>query len=496
MPDHLMFLSGQRTPGDPRPLLAPGTAPPSTPLGNIHYASAQQIDQAVAAMVAVFPELRRQTRYQRYETCATVHRLLIARQEDFARTIALEAGKPIKTARGEVARAITTFRLAAEEATRFAGEQLPVDIDARSQGYSAIIERVPIGPCSFITPFNFPLNLVAHKVAPALAAGCPFVVKPSERTPLTALLLGELLAETKLPPGSWHILPADRTPASALITDDRINLLSFTGSPDVGWKMKAAAGRKTVILELGNNSAVIVEPDTNLADAIPRIVTAAFGYAGQSCISVQRIFLHDAIADEATRLLIAQTKALKRGDVLDESTDIGPMIDEPAAIRLEEWIAEAVQSGADALVGGPRHGSYYPPTLLEYPGVARQKGAMAVSNGHADAPPPTFRLACKEAFGPVALIERYRDFPDALVRVNATDYGLQAGVFTGDLAKARLAFDTLQVAAIIINDVPTLRIDAMPYGGLAGKNSGLGREGPKYAMEHMTERKLLVARLT
>ena len=282
----------------------------------IELASRQQVEEAIGGMVEASRELRKWTSYQRREACESLYLGLLERKEAFANLIAREVGKPIKTARAEVDRASTTFRVAMEEATRIGGEQLPVDIDARSAGYHAMVERVAIGPCAFLTPFNFPLNLVAHKVLPAVAAGCPFVVRPSLKAPLTSLLLGELLAQTKLPAGSWSILPSDHVAGDPLVTDERIRLLSFTGSPDVGWMLKAKAGKKDVVLELGNDSAVIVEPETQLADAMPRIVTAAFGYAGQSCISVQRIFLHEAIYEKATGLLLEKTRALLMGDPL------------------------------------------------------------------------------------------------------------------------------------------------------------------------------------
>jgi acyl-CoA reductase-like NAD-dependent aldehyde dehydrogenase len=465
------FLAGRRAAGTSETVLL--NPYDGAVLAHVRQAGAEHIEQAITGMVAAFEIVRRWSSHQRRRACAIVYRGLEQRRDEFARCIAKEAGKPIKTAESEVARALTTFRVAVEESTRIVGEQLPVDIDERSHGYHAVVERVPIGPCVFITPFNFPLNLVAHKVAPALAVGCPFIVKPSERTPLTALLLGELLADAGYPEGFWSILPCDRTVAQALVTDDRVKLLSFTGSPDVGWSLKAQAGKKSVILELGNNSAVIVEPETDLSDAIPRIVNGAFSYAGQSCISVQRIFLHQDIAAAATAALVAQTKALRVGNPLSPDTDVGPMIDEAAAVRLESWINAAVSAGARVLVGHLRRGNLYEPTLL------------------CDVPHHT-DLARKEAFGPVAIIEVYRDFAAVLERVNATPFGLQAGIFTRDLFKARAAFERLEVGGVVINDVPTLRIDAMPYGGV--KDSGIGREGVKYAIEHFTERKVLVTR--
>ncbi len=439
-------------------------------LGQVAQASAADVEAAIVGMVQAREAFGRMAAYKRGEACAHVSRRLAERVEEIARTIAREAGKPIKAARGEVARAVATFKLASEEATRILGEQLPVEIDARGEGYWAVVERFAIGPCSFITPFNFPLNLVAHKVAPAMACGCPFVIKPSERTPLTALLLGEILAETNLPVGAWSILPCDREVARPLVTDERIQLLSFTGSPEVGFKMKAEAGKKAVVLELGNNSAVIVEPETDLADAVPRIVTGAFGYAGQSCISVQRIFLHEAIAQEATRRLVEGAKKLVLGDPLDEKTDVGPMIDEAAAARLEQWIGE---SGSEVLCGGRRKGSLFDPTLVRH--AARD-----------------CKLVMEEAFGPVAVIETYRDFDEVLTEVNRTRFGLQAGLFSRDIGKIRRAFVTLELGGLVINDVPTTRIDNMPYGGV--KDSGIGREGVKYAMEHMTERRVLLVK--
>lgn len=445
-----------------------------TIIGEAGQGSLEDVEAAIAGMVAAQPALARWPSYRRGDACAIVQRRLTERAEEFARLIAEEAGKPIRTARAEVLRAIATFKLAAEEATRSgpgSGERIPADIDARGEGYWALVERFPIGPCSFITPFNFPLNLVAHKVAPAMACGCPFVVKPSDRTPLTALLLGELLAETGY--AGFSILPCDRDTARPLVTDDRIKLLSFTGSPAVGFQMKADAGKKQVVLELGSNSAVIVEPDTNLPDAVARITTGAFSYAGQSCIAVQRIFLHTSIAAEVTQMLVAAAEKLVVGDPLDEETDVGPVIDQPAADRLMHWIQD---SGGEILCGNRRGG---PQNTLLWPTLVR----------HADPQKP---LACEEAFGPVAVIDIYDDFPEVLARVNHSRYGLQAGLYSRDLPKIRLAFETLEVGALVVNDVPTTRIDSLPYGGV--KDSGLGREGVKYAMEQMTERRVMLVR--
>ena len=444
-------------------------------LAEVAYAEVAAIEQALAAMRDVMPMMRKMSAIQRRNACEAVHTALLKRAEEFARLIAQEAGKPIKTARAEVARALTTFRLAVEESTRIAGLQLPVDIDERSEGYYCIVERVAAGPAVFITPFNFPLNLVAHKVAPALACGCPFLLKPSERTPLTSLLLGELLMQANMPPGSWSILPCEVQHVPTMVQDPRVRIVSFTGSVKVGWELQARAVGKRVLLELGSTSAVVVEPDTEITEAVSRIVPAAFGYAGQSCISVQRIFLHQSIAAEAIRQLIEKTSALRVGAPLDESTDVSCMIDQAAAQRVEQWIQQAVDGGAKLLCGGRRDGAFYLPTLLTH----------VPANAH---------LACEEAFAPVAIIEEYDDFSQVLKKVNQSPLGIHAGIFTRDLFKARQAFETLEVGGVIINDVPTVRIDAMPYGGV--KQSGLGREGVRFAIEEFCDLKTLLVRYT
>jgi acyl-CoA reductase-like NAD-dependent aldehyde dehydrogenase len=334
-------------------------------------------------------------------------------------------------------------------------------------------KRVPIGPCSFISPFNFPLNLAAHKVAPALAVGCPFVMKPASRTPLGALIIGEVLAETDLPKGAFSILPASRDGADLFTTDERLKLLSFTGSPEVGWVLKARAGKKKVVLELGGNAAVIVDQDADLADAADRIIFGAFYQSGQSCIGVQRILIHASIYDELKALLVSKTKALIAGDPREESTFIGPMIDEGEATRLESWIKEAQAMGASLLCGGRREGAMLEATLLE--GV-----------GH------SAKIYAEEAFGPVAVMSSFTDFDQALAEVNDSKFGLQAGVFTRDLYKMLAAWDRLEVGGVVIGDVPSYRVDNMPYGGV--KDSGLGREGVRFAMEDMTEIRNLVIR--
>jgi acyl-CoA reductase-like NAD-dependent aldehyde dehydrogenase len=420
---------------------------------------------ARAAMAAFPPDARRDV----LEHCA---RRFDERREELALALCIEAGKPIRDARGEVGRLVDTFRIAAGEATRIGGEVIELQIAERTRGYRGMTRRVPVGACSFITPFNFPLNLVAHKVAPAIAAGCPFVLKPAAKTPVGALLIGEVLAETDLPKGAFSILPCSNQDAAALVEDDRIALLSFTGGL-VGWELKARAGRKKVVLELGGNAACIVDadPGKDLDHVVERLVTGAYYQSGQSCISVQRILAHADVYDALKRKLKAAVGKLQMGDPRRKSTFIGPMIDEDAARRLEGWIREACKAGARKLAGGARKGNMLPAWLLE------------------DVP-RTLELYRKEAFGPVALLERFEDFDQALATVNDSDFGLQAGVFTGSLAHAMRAWDVLEVGGVVVGDVPSFRVDNMPYGGV--KQSGLGREGVRWAIEDMTEPRLLV----
>lgn len=334
-------------------------------------------------------------------------------------------------------------------------------------------KRVPIGPCSFVSPFNFPLNLAAHKIAPALAVGCPFVMKPASRTPLGAIIMGEVLAETDLPKGAFSILPAHREGADLFTEDDRLKLLSFTGSPGVGWELKAKAGKKKVVLELGGNAAVIIDKDADLPDALDRVIFGAFYQSGQSCIGVQRILIHAEIYDQFRDMLVAKAKTLVAGDPKDRNVFIGPMISEGEAKRLDGWIQEAVAQGATLLCGGKREGAMLQATLLD--NVARNT-----------------KLNIEEAFGPVAFLIKFAEFEEALDIVNDSKFGLQAGIFTRDLFKTLDAWDRLDVGGVVINDVPSYRVDNMPYGGV--KDSGLGREGIRFAMEDMTEIRNLVIR--
>jgi acyl-CoA reductase-like NAD-dependent aldehyde dehydrogenase len=439
----------------------------------VAQADAATIDAGIQGAVEAAEPMARLPAYQRQAVLQHCVDRFKQRYDELAYALCVEAGKPIKDSEGEVARLIDTFRIAAEESVRMYGEVQPLDISPRAKGYQGIWKRVPIGPCSFVSPFNFPLNLAAHKIAPALAVGCPFVMKPASRTPLGAIIMGEVLAETDLPKGAFSILPAHREGADLFTTDERLKLLSFTGSPAVGWDLKARAGKKKVVLELGGNAAVIVDKDADLADALERVIFGAFYQSGQSCIGVQRILIHADVYDEFRDMLVAKTKTLVSGDPKDRDTFIGPMISEGEAKRLDGWIQEAVGKGAALLCGGKREGAMLEATLLE----------------NVD---PKTKLNVEEAFGPVAFLIRFDDFYEALDIVNDSKFGLQAGVFTRDLFQMFDAWDRLDVGGIVINDVPSYRVDNMPYGGV--KDSGLGREGVRFAMEDMTEIRNLVIR--
>ncbi|MEO8175086.1 MAG: aldehyde dehydrogenase family protein [Sphingomicrobium sp.] len=433
------------------------------------------IEAGIAGAVAATEPMARLASYQRQAVLQHCVDRFKQRFDELAYALCVEAGKPIKDSEGEVTRLIDTFRIAAEESVRMTGEVQPLDISARARGYQGIWKRVPIGPCSFISPFNFPLNLAAHKIAPAIAVGCPFVMKPASRTPLGALIMGEVLAETDLPKGAFSILPAHREGADMFTEDDRLKLLSFTGSPAVGWKLKANAGKKKVVLELGGNAAVIIDRDADLDDALERVIFGAFYQSGQSCIGVQRIIIHAEVYDRFRDMLVARTRTLVAGDPKNRDTFIGPMISEGEAKRLDGWIQEAAANGARILCGSKRKGAMLEATLLE----------------NVDRAATLYR---EEAFGPVALLSRFNHFDEALDEVNDSKFGLQAGVFTRDLFKMFNAWDRLDVGGVVINDVPSYRVDNMPYGGV--KDSGLGREGVKFAMEDMTEIRNMVIRRT
>lgn len=439
----------------------------------VALADAAVLDQAIAATARVAAPMRRLAAWQRKAVLRHLATRCRERAAELAEALVVEAGKPIKFARGEVDRLIDTVEIAAEESTRIYGEVLPLDISERADGYRGMWKRVPIGPCAFITPWNFPLNLVAHKIAPALACGCPFVLKPASATPIGALVLGEILAETDLPEGAFSILPMKSSAADALVEDERIKKLSFTGSPEVGWQLRDRAKRKQVTLELGGNAATIIERDADLDDAIERNLFGGYYQSGQSCISVQRILVHESVYEAFRGKFVAAVRALRMGDPYEEDTFIGPIVSEVEAARIERTVKQAVARGAKLLCGGGRKGLMVEPTVLE--------------NVPADA-----EAWCEEIFGPVTALSRFAKFDDALATVNASRYGLQAGVFTRDIDKIHKAWDELEVGGVMVNEVPSWRVDHMPYGGV--KQSGLGREGIRWAIDSMTEPRLLVIR--
>ena len=441
----------------------------------VALADAKAIDAGIAAAVAAETPMRHMAPYERRAVIEHCVRRFKERAEEMAVALCIEAGKPIKDSRGEVSRLIDTFAVAADESVRIGGEVLNLEIAPRARGYRGMCKRVPIGACSFISPFNFPLNLAAHKIAPALAMGCPFVLKPASRTPIGALIIGEILAETDLPKGAFSILPAHRDGADLFTTDDRLKLLSFTGSPGVGWELKAKAGRKKVVLELGGNAACVVDEDQggNLDRVVERLIFGGYYQSGQSCIHVQRIYVHRSLYTQVRDRLVAAIKQLKLGNPRDEDTFVGPMISEGEAKRLHSWVHAAIAAGGHCLAGGDRNGAMLEPTLIEN------------CPKHTD-------LYREEAFGPAVTIEAFDDFDAVLHQVNDSKFGLQAGIFTRDLYKANKAWDELEVGGVVIGDVPSWRVDNMPYGGV--KDSGLGREGVKYAMEDMSEIRLMVIR--
>jgi acyl-CoA reductase-like NAD-dependent aldehyde dehydrogenase len=471
---------------DGRPFLIGGrwshtatTAPVRNPytgetIAHVCQAGPAEAEAAVQSSVEGAVAMRRLSGYARSTLLQNAAHALQSRQEEFARTMMAEAGKPLTDARREVGRAIQTFSIAGEEAKRIGGEVVPLDWSPGMESYWGVTRRFPIGPILGITPFNFPLNLVVHKVAPALAAGNSILIKPAPQTPLTSLLLAELLLEAGVPPGGLNVLPCDNRVAEQLVVDPRFKLLSFTGSAPVGWMLKAKCGKKKVVLELGGNAAVIVEPDADLDYVAQRCVTGGFSYAGQTCISVQRIFVHESIVAAFTENLVARVERLETGDPGNERTVVGPLIDPGAAQRIEGWIGDAVAQGARVLSGGTRVGSVVRPTVLSQV-------------------TPAMKVSCQEVFGPLVTITPYREFDDVLKAVNESEYGLQAGVFTSNIGRIFQAFEQLEVGAVLANEIPTFRADHMPYGGV--KDSGIGREGLRYAIEDMTEPKLLVMNL-
>jgi glyceraldehyde-3-phosphate dehydrogenase (NADP+) len=442
------------------------------PVAGVDRAGPDEVESALRAAADAFEVTRRLPSFRRAEVLERISAAVAANKEDFARTIALEAGKPIKTARIEADRAAFTFKVAAEESKRIYGEVVPLDWMPGMENRVGHVRRVPLGPVVGITPFNFPLNLVVHKIAPALAAGNPIIIRPASQTPVSALKLAELVLDAGWPEGGVAAVPSSTEDARALVEDPRVKLLSFTGSPAVGWGLKRQAGAKRVTLELGGNAPVIVNADADPSYAAERVAWGGFVQSGQSCISVQRVCVHTAVWESFVDDLLGRVRALKVGDPLDDDTDVGPLIDESAAERVELWVREAVDGGAAVLTGGERDGSLWQPTVL-----TDLRDEM--------------RVSCQEVFAPLVGLTRFDDVGEAIDAAARSEFGLQAGVFTNDLAVVEAAFDRIETGALIVNDVPTFRVDHMPYGGV--KQSGFGREGVRYAIEEMTELKLLVS---
>jgi glyceraldehyde-3-phosphate dehydrogenase (NADP+) len=467
---HLIYLAGKWV-DSPDLLEVDNPADPNAPAGATYAATEAQYEEAVTAAVAAFRETRALPVYERSRALREISAGIKDRREELGRILSLEAGKPIRDALTEVDRSVFTFRLAAEEAERMVGEVIPLDLVAASRGRFGVTRRFPIGPVAGISPFNFPLNLAAHKIAPAIAAGCSIVLKPATKDPLTILTVAEIIDAAGLPAGSVSVLPMTRELGDRMVSDPRFKLLTFTGSPAVGWRMKERAGKKKVVLELGGNAAVIIDKTADVAWAVKRILVGGFSYAGQSCISVQRIFVHEAVADAFREQLVAGVARLKVGDPLDPTTDLGPLVDQANAVRTQRWVDEAVAAGGEVLAGGKASGAFFEPTVLANV-------------------PASAQVCSNEAFAPLVVLFTFSDFDEAIAEVNDSDFGLQTGVFTNDLAHAWQAFNELEVGGVVMNDISSYRVDHMPYGGV--KDSGLGREGLRWSIEDMTELKLMV----
>jgi acyl-CoA reductase-like NAD-dependent aldehyde dehydrogenase len=440
-------------------------------LGSCFLAGPEELEQAIIKAIAVEDTLKDLPSYERYISLQKVASGLSLNKEKIATLLSKEACKPLKYALAEVDRGIQVFTVAAEESKRLPKEYISLDWTPLGKGKEGFVRYFPLGLVAGISPFNFPLLLTAHKIAPALAAGCPIILKPSSSTPLTTLALAKIIDGAAFPKGSVSILPMDRSCGNLLVTDERFKLLTFTGSPDVGWKMKKDAGKKKVVLELGGNAGVIVTAGCDIEKAVGKCLAGAFAYAGQVCIHTQRIYVENSIFDDFASRFVSQVKHLKQGPPDDIDTDITAMIDEPNAIRVEKWVKDSLASGAKLLCGGQRHNAFFEPTVLTDTDFS-------------------MNVCCKEVFGPVVTLERFSSFEQAIDWVNNSEFGLQAGVFTNEISQMDYAFDKLEVGGVIINDIPGFRIDHMPYGGV--KNSGLGREGIKYAIMDMMEPRLLV----
>lgn len=443
-------------------------------VAEVARADSELLEQAIQKGLEAVPAMQALKPYQKQRILLDCVAKFTERFDEFTEALIAEGGKPEAAAKAEVKRLIATFQFAADAVTTVPeGEVLPLDATEASAGYRGFSKRVPIGLCGFISPFNFPLNLVAHKIAPAIAAGCPFILKPASYTPIGALMIADVLAETDLPEGAFSILPMSSKVADVLVTDERIKLLSFTGSDKVGWDMKARAGKKKVVLELGGNAAVMIEPDADLEKALPRVITGGYSQAGQVCISVQRVLIHKDIYQSVKDKLVTLAKEVKSGDPSQADVVIGPMIDKGELERIQQWIDEAVEEGATLLCGGEVDGLVMNATILE--NVSHES-----------------KLYKDEAFGPVMILEAYDDFDKGIELANDSRFGLQVGVYSSSINKAMQAWDHIEAGGVIINDVPTFRVDNMPYGGV--KDSGFGREGVKYAIEDMTEIRLMVVK--
>ncbi len=452
-PDGALHVASRRV--DRGPVLVVRDPWSGHEVGRVVLADEASAEEAVVASVAAFDRLRARTSHERQTVLARIAEEVLAREDAFAELIAREAGKPIAQARAEVARAVSTFRIGSEEATRMLGETMPLDVTAASRGYSGAWVRVPAGPVLAISPFNFPLNLVAHKIAPALASGCSVVLKPPPQAPLTSLLLADCIRRSGAPDDAVQVLPCDVAVAEKLVRDDRFATLSFTGSAKVGWHLKSLAGKKRVLLELGGNAAVLVHDDAPLDWTCDRVVSGAFGYAGQVCIKVQRAYVHGPIADAFVARVVQRARAIEPKSPVDPTALCGPMIDEANARRVEEWVEEAARAGARVLCGGRREGNRYWPTVLELDGAGRG-----------------LKVVDEEVFGPVLTVHRYDTWDDGLSMADGTRYGLQAGVFTDSRARIAEAFARLHVGGLVVGDAPTFRVDSMPYGGRATRASG------------------------
>lgn len=440
-------------------------------IGSFCLASQKDADRAVDLACEGFEETRRLPGYKRSQILRAVSEKINSQKEQLAECITREVGKSIRFSRGEVDRAVVTFGLAAEEAKRIGGETLPLDLNAGSEGRFGIVRRFPIGVVLAICPFNYPLNLAAHKIGPAMAVGNAVIFKPAPQAPLTGLELARIIESAGYPVKAMSTIPCDNTVAEQLVRDERIAMLSFTGSAAVGWKLKQIAGKKKILLELGGNAGAIIDESADLEDAVRKNVLGSFVYSGQVCIKVQRIFVHERIFENYVQQFVQATKSLKTGDPMNEETVVGPLIDDGAAVRVEEWIHEAVESGAKVLTGGSRKDRTIQPTVL-------------VDAGR------DVKVNCQEVFGPVVTLQPFTKFDEAVDSINDSRFGLQAGVFSNDYRNILRAYEKIDTGAVIVNDNPTYRIDHMPYGGI--KDSGFGREGVKYTIDAMTEPKLLV----